>query len=100
MARRQHKSRPPLGQQHPVGFVECRICQKQFRTLYRHLGVHGISAVEYRTLYPGSPTACEEVHRKQRQGGVEGNEVLRRMPQDTRRKVRFGGAPDQTNTQS
>ena len=100
MAHRQHKSRPPRGQKYPIGFVECKVegCNKQFRTLYRHLASHSLTAAEYRILYPGAPTACEEVHRKQRQGGAEGNEILRRMPADQRRKVRHGSAPDTTTS--
>lgn len=90
--------RPLPSQSYPVGLVECRECGKQFRSLYRHLASHGITAAQYRLKHPGAPTACEEVHRKQRQGGAEGNEILRRMPPGTtRRQVRFGGAPDTTN---
>lgn len=40
--------------------VECKICGKNFKTLYTHLRVHNIKAVEYSKRFPGEPLSIDK----------------------------------------
>lgn len=40
--------------------IECKICNKKFKTLYTHLRVHNIKAKEYLEKFPGEPLSIDK----------------------------------------